>query len=193
MSQSKTHKLAVAAMLTAVAAVLQFLEFPLPFLVPPFVKMDFSELPALLGAFSLGPVYGVAICLMKNAIKLLSTYSAGVGELANFLIGAVYALVAGLLYHKHKSRAGALTASAAAAVAMALVSVPVNYFISYPFYMNFMPLEDILAAYAAIRPGANGLLQCLLVFNLPFTLIKGILTALLCFFIYKPLSPLLHR
>lgn len=63
--QQKTHRLAVSAMLTAVAAVLQFLEFSIP-LVPSFIKLDFSDLPALLGTFSLGPVYGVAIQLVKT-------------------------------------------------------------------------------------------------------------------------------
>ena len=193
MTERKTHRMTVTAMLSAVATVLMFLEFPLPFLVPPFIKMDLSELPALLAAFSLGPAYGVAVCLVKNLFNLLHTYSGGIGELANFLLGAVYVFVAGTLYQHYKSRRGALAASALAAVAMALASVPVNYFISYPFYQKLMPLEQILAAYEHIRPGADSLLECLLLFNLPFTLVKGILVAAICFFIYKPLSPLLHR
>ena len=60
----KTHHLAVTAMLSAVATVLMMLEFPLPFLIPPFVKLDFSELPALLASFSMGPVYGGVVCLI---------------------------------------------------------------------------------------------------------------------------------
>ena len=189
----KTHRLTVAAMLSAVATVLMFLEFPLPFLVPPFIKMDLSELPALLASFSLGPAYGVLVCLVKNLFNLPHSYSGGIGELANFLLGAVYVCVAGVVYRRHKSRRGALYASGLASASMAAASVPVNYFISYPFYQKLMPLEQILAAYAAIRPGADSLLECLLLFNLPFTLIKGVLVATVCFFIYKPLSPLLHR
>ncbi len=192
-AQKKTHKITITAMLAAVAALLQFLEFPLPFLVPPFIKMDFSELPALLASFSLGPVYGVAVCLLKNCFKLLTTYSGGIGELGNFLMGAVYAFVAGVVYRRMKSRKGALLGSGLGSVAMAAASVPINYFITYPFYMKLMPLEAILDAYAAIRPGADGLMDCLLVFNMPFTLVKGVLVAALCFFVYKPLSPLLHR
>lgn len=191
--QKKIHKLAITAMLGAVAALLQFLEISLPFLVPAFVKLDFSELPALLASFSLGPVYGVTVCLLKNCFKLLTTYSAGVGELGNFLMGAAYVLVAGAVYRRMKSRRGALLGAALGSVAMAAASIPVNYFITYPVYTRLMPLDVIMDAYAAIRPGADGLLTCLLVFNAPFTLLKGALVAALCFLIYKPLSPLLHR
>ena len=94
--KQRTHHLAVAAMLTAVAAVLQFIEFSVP-LVPSFIKLDISDLPALLGTFSLGPVYGVAIQLLKNLLHLPFGSSAGVGELSNFILGAVFVFVAGTI------------------------------------------------------------------------------------------------
>lgn len=192
-AQKKTHKITITAMMAAVGVLLQFLEFPMPFLVPPFVKMDFSELPALLASFSLGPVYGVAVCLLKNCFKLLTTYSGGIGELGNFLMGAAYTYVAGVVYRRIKTRKGALIASGLGSVAMAVASVPINYYITYPFYTKLMPLEAIMDAYASIRPGANGLLECLLLFNMPFTFVKGVLVAAICFLIYKSLSPLLHK
>ena len=71
MKKNTTHNLTVAAMLSAVAFILMFIEFPLPMLIPSFVKMDFSDLPALLGAFALGPVYGVAISFMKNLLHIV--------------------------------------------------------------------------------------------------------------------------
>ena len=129
--QQKTHRLAVSAMLTAVAAVLQFLEFSIP-LVPSFIKLDFSDLPALLGTFSLGPVYGVAIQLVKNLLHLPFGSSAGVGELSNFILGAVFVFVAGAIYKHSKSRKSALVGSVAGAAAMALISIITNYFIVYP-------------------------------------------------------------
>ena len=191
---SNLRKLTVTAMLAAVATVLMFLDFSLPMLIPSFVKMDISELPALLASFSLGPVYGIAVCLIKNLFNLLFHGSTGgIGELCNFLLGASFVGVAGLLYQHKKTRKMAVVSSRVGAAAMAVVSVPVNYFISYPVYAKlFGGLDNIIAAYQALRPSTNGLLECLIVFNLPFTLVKGLLDSLLCFLIYKPLSPILH-
>ena len=197
MRKDTTHNLTVAAMLSAVAFILMFIEFPVPMLIPSFVKMDFSDLPALLGAFALGPVYGVVISFMKNLLHIVvkGTSTACVGELCNFMLGAVFSAVAGFIYKHHKSRKTAILGAVAGAAAMAVFSVPSNYFITYPAYVEFyhMPLEAILGMYQAIRPSVDGLLECLLVFNMPFTFFKGLLDVALCFLIYKPLSPLLHK
>ncbi len=192
MQNSNLRKLTVTAMLSAVAAVLMFLDFSLP-VIPSFVKMDVSELPALLAAFALGPVPGVAVCLVKNLLNLVFHGSTGgIGELCNFLLGAAFVGTASFLYRRRKSRRTAILASLLGAAVMAAISVPVNYFISYPVYARlFGGLDNIIAAYQAIRPGVDGLLECLLIFNLPFTFVKGLLDAALCFAIYKPLSPIL--
>ena len=196
MKKDTTHNLTVAAMLSAVAFILMFIEFPIPMLIPAFIKMDFSDLPALLGAFALGPVYGVIISFMKNLLHIVikGTSTACVGELSNFILGAIFSAVAGYIYKHHKSRKTAIIGAVAGAVAMAVLSVPSNYFVVYPAYVQFyhMPLEAILGMYQAILPSANSLIKCLIIFNLPFTLVKGLLDAVLCMLIYKPLSPILH-
>ncbi len=196
MKKDTTHKLTVAAMLSAVAFILMFIEFPIPMLIPAFIKMDFSDLPALLGAFALGPVYGVVISFMKNLLHIVikGTSTACVGELSNFILGAIFSAVAGYLYKHHKSRKTAIIGAVAGAVAMGVLSVPSNYFVVYPAYVQFyhMPLEAILGMYQAILPSADSLIKCLIIFNLPFTLVKGLLDAVLCMLIYKPLSPILH-
>lgn len=192
-TRNKAHKLTVTAMLGAVAVVLMLMEFSIPFLIPDFVKMDLSELPALLAAFSLGPVYGIAVCFIKNAVHALFTTTACVGELCNFLLGCCFMLPAGLLYKVKKSRKSALWGALLGSLAMAVCSVPINYFISYPVYTAFIPLDAIISMYQALIPSVNGLLMCLIVFNAPFTLLKGILTTIIAFLIYKPLSPLLHK
>ena len=196
MKKDTTHNLTVAAMLSAVAFILMFIEFPIPMLIPAFIKMDFSDLPALLGAFALGPVYGVIISFMKNLLHIVikGTSTACVGELSNFILGAIFSAVAGYLYKHHKSRKTAIIGAVAGAVAMGVLSVPSNYFVVYPAYVQFyhMPLEAILGLYQAILPSADSLIKCLILFNLPFTLVKGLLDAVLCMLIYKPLSPILH-
>lgn len=196
-SRDRTHKITVTAMLSAVAFLLMFIEFPIPALIPTFVKMDISDLPELLAAFSLGPVYGVAVAFLKNLLHTLfkGTSSAYVGELCNFLMGAVFSLGTGFIYRRKKSRKSALIGSIAGAVLMAVLSVPLNYFVVYPAYVVCyqLPLDAIIGMYQEIRPSTNGLLECLMVFNMPFTFAKGMLDVLLCFLIYKPLSPLLHK
>ena len=111
------------------------------------------------------------------------------------LLGAVFAFIAGIVYKKHKNRGGALWGSVAGAAAMAVISIPINYFIVYPAYVVLyqMPLEAIVGMYQAILPAADSLWKCLLIFNVPFTFCKGLLDVGLCFLIYKPLSPLLHK
>lgn len=191
-SQPLTHKMTVAAMLSAVATVLMFIDFPIP-LMPGFIKLDVSELPALLASFSLGPVYGVAVCLIKNVINLARSSTSGVGEFCNFLLGAVFVFTAGLAYNKMKSRKGALIGSIIGAIAMAALSYPINYYITYPIYARFMPMEGIIGMYQAILPSVKTLSDCLWIFNVPFTFVKGLLDVALTFLIYKALSPILHK
>ncbi len=181
----------MTGMLSAVAYVLMLLDFSIP-IIPSFVKMDFSELPALIGAFAFGPVSGVAVCLVKNLLHLLVTSTGGVGELANFLLGAAFVFPAGLIYKRMNSRKGALIGSVVASAVMAAISLPVNLYITYPFYTNFMPMESIIGAYQAIIPWVDSLTKALLIFNVPFNFVlKGLGNAFITFLIYKKISPLL--
>jgi len=185
------RNLVVTAMLGAVGAVLMLLNFPVP-LMPSFIKMDLSELPALIASFALGPLWGAAVCLVKNLINLLSTTTGGVGELSNFILGCLLAIPAGLYYQHHKTRIGALIGSLIGAVCMAVISIFTNYFIVYPIYTNFMPMETIIAAYQAILPGVKNLWHALIIFNMPFTFVKAMLSTAVCFLIYKSLAPILR-
>lgn len=192
MSQSvnKTRNIAVTAILAAMSTALMFLSFPVP-LMPGFIKLDFSELPALIASFSMGPLYGVAVCLVKNLVNLLKTQTGGIGELSNFILGAVFVGVAGIIYKRNKTRMSALIGSLAGALAMAGISIVSNYFIIYPIYEKMMPLEAILGMYRAILPSVKTLIQALLIFNAPFTFVKGMLSVIITFLIYKKISPII--
>ncbi len=188
---TRTRKMVVCAVMSAISTILMFLEFPVP-VMPPFIKFDFSDLPALIASFSLGPVWGAVVCLIRNLINLTNTYSLGVGELANFLMSASFAFTAGLIYKLNKCRKNAVIGSVAGAVASAVISFPVNYFITYPVYAKILlPIEQILKAYESISGMEMTLAECLIIFNLPFTLIKGLVIALITMLIYKRLSPLI--
>jgi len=177
-------------MLSAVSFVLMLFEFSVPFM-PGFIKMDLSELPALIGAFALGPVAGAAICLFKNLLHLFVTTTGGVGELSNFLLGAVFVFTAGLVYKNNRTRKSAFIGSLIGAVLMGIISVFTNYYVVYPVYTAFMPMEGIIAAYHAIYHGVNTLWQALIIFNMPFTIVKGLLVTAISFLVYKKISPIL--
>ena len=127
--------------------------------------------------------------------RVPDTSSAYVGEVFNFIMGGVFAFGAGFVYQRNKSRKGALMGAVIGALLMSVLSVPLNYFVVYPAYVVCykLPLDAIIGMYQAIRPSANGLLECLVTFNMPFTFFKGMLDVALCFLVYKPLSPLLHK
>lgn len=189
-SRVNVRYLTVTAMLSAVAFILMFLDFSVPFM-PSFIKMDLSELPALIGAFAMGPVCGVTVCLIKNLLHLTITSTGGVGELSNFILGVAFVLPAGLIYRRKKSRTSALVGSLAGAVFMGVFSIISNYYLVYPVYYNFMPKEVILEAYQAIIPSVQSILQCLICFNMPFTVFKGLFSVVITFIIYKSISPIL--
>ena len=168
-----------------------YLDFAIPHIIPNFVKMDFSELPALLASFALGPVAGVLVCLVKNLFHLIGTTTGGVGELANFLIGACFVFTAGMIYKYKKTRLGAVIAAIVGSILMGLTSYPINLFITYPFYYNFLPKEVIISMYQVLLPSVDSIEKSLIIFNTPFTILKGLLNAILTFLIYKPLSPII--
>ncbi|MDR2515126.1 MAG: ECF transporter S component [Christensenellaceae bacterium] len=193
MKKISARAITLTAVMGAVAFILQFFEITIP-IIPAFIKLDFSDLPALIAAFALGPVSGTIVCAIKNLLHLTTSSSAGVGEIANFVFAAAFVIPAGLLYRRSHSKKGALIASLAGAAAMAIVCVPVNYFVVYPLYYSVLgfPEVAVLGMYQAILPSIKGIFEALLVFNLPFTFVKGLLVAAIAMLIYKPLSPLLH-
>ncbi len=189
MRNAKVQWLVKMAMLSAVASVLMMLSFNVP-LMPSFIKLDFSELPALIASFLFGPLSGAVVCFVKNAVNVIFTTTGGVGELSNFILGVCFVVPAGFIYKYRKSRLSALLGSTAGAALMACVSVFSNYYITYPVYTAFMPMEAILGMYRAINPNVVTLWDALIMFNMPFTFIKGMCSVAITFMIYKPLSRL---
>ena len=185
--ETNVRFIAVTGVLSAAAFVLMLIEIPVPMLIPPFIKFDFSDLPALIGAFAMGPLCGILIEFIKNLLHTFVSGSFGVGELSNFMLGAVFVGIAGLIYGMNRTKKGAVTGSLVGALAMALFSLPSNYFIVYPVYYNFMPKDTILAAYQAILPSVKSIGESLLLFNVPFTFVKGMIdvaVTLICHGIY---------
>ena len=188
------RRIASCAILTALAVLLMYLEIPLPFM-PVFLKFDFSELPVLIGTFSLGPVWGIVIELLKNLIHLPVTQTQGIGELSNFITGVIYVCTAGLVYTRFRSKKGAAISMAVATLALAAIAVPVNAFITLPLYGTVMgfPLEAIIGMCTEVNPLVKDKLSLLLAVFVPFNLFKGIVVGTITFFVYKPISKLIHK
>lgn len=186
----------VTAMLSAISYILMLLDFSIP-IIPSFIKMDLSDLPELIGAFAMGPLCGVLVCLIKNLFHLIVTSTGGIGELSNFILGVAFVLPAGLIYKYRKTRKSALAGALIGAVFMGVFSIVSNYFIVYPvYYQIFAPAEVIVSAYDAIADNifhthVDNILQCLVFFNMPFTIVKGLLSVVITMLVYKPLSPIL--
>ena len=177
------------AILAAAASILFLIEIP----VVAFYKLDLSNIPVLLGAFSMGPVPGLAILAIKSAIGLLHSSSAGVGELADFVMGAALVLPAALIYHRNKSRKTAVIGMAVGTLCMVVAGALMNKWVMLPFYMGafHMDMEGIIKA--AKVAAVDSEWKLLLLVTGPFNLLKGVVLSIVTALIYKPLSPRLHE
>ncbi len=186
-----TRRLVFTAMLAAVASVLFLFSFSVP-LMPSFLTFDFSDMPAVLASLTMGPVSGVFVSLVKCLLNLSSSMTGGVGELSNFIISCFLIIPAGIIGKKFNSYKGAIVGCLIGSVLMAGLSVLTNYFIVYPIYTNIMPIDAIIGMYKEINPNVDGLLSCIVMFNVPFTLIKGLIASAICLPIYKILRPVFN-
>lgn len=182
--------LAMTAMLSALSFILAFVEFPVP-LSPSFAKMDLSDFPALIGAFAFGPAVGVAIELVKNSLQLLSTSTGGIGELANFAMGASYVFTAGFIYRLRKTKKMAWISCVIASVVMGVMSAVMNYFVLLPMFEQFMPLEQVIASFGVFIPFIKTKLDVVLYNAFPFNLLKGLAISVFTMLVYKKLTPVL--
>lgn len=188
------RQVVLIGMFGALAAVLMLFEIPLPFLAPSFYGLDVSEIPVMIGTFSMGPVAGVVIELVKILVKLLlkPTSTGGVGELANFVIGCAMVLPAGWIYQMKKTKKSAIISMITGTVCMAIVGALVNAWVMLPFYSHFMPLETILEAGAAINPAISNIWTFVLICVVPFNLLKGGIVSLITILVYKRISVMIH-
>lgn len=185
------------AILSAMAFILMLFEFPLAFLAPSFYELNFSDVVALTGSFALGPVAGVLIEFFKIVLNIIFTGSdtAFVGEFSNFVMGCAYVLPAALLYRYRKNLRTAVLGMLIGTAVLAVVSGLLNYYVMIPMYSELYkaPIDDILGMGAAINPAIGNLWSFVLLAVVPFNLIKGVACSVLTFFLYKHVSPLLHK
>ncbi len=187
------RRLVFSALMAALSIVLaELLKFEIP-VMPSFIKLDFSDVPAMLAAFTMGPVSGVFVCLVKNVWGCITSSTGCVGELSNFILSASLVLPAGLMAHRTSKTSRAVAGALIGSAAMAAISFPANYFLVYPIYTKVaMPMETIVGLYKAILPSVENLSQCLLIFNVPFTFAKGLIASVFSVLLYKKLRPIFN-
>lgn len=179
-------------MLSAVAVVLMLFEIPLPF-APSFYEIDFSEVPVMVGCFAMGPFAAALIELVKILLNFVvnGTTTAGVGELANFIIGCSLCVPAGLIYRRNRTRKHALIGMAAGTVLMTVIGCIVNAYVLLPTYAAAfgMPISALVEMGTAVNSAITDLSTFVLFAVAPFNLLKGVLVSAVVFVIYKKISP----
>ncbi|MGL5439391.1 MAG: ECF transporter S component [Filifactoraceae bacterium] len=193
MKKTKTNVMVKTAILAVLAYIIMFLEIPLP-PFPPFLKLDLSDIPAIIGGFALGPIAGIMIELIKNLLHfVIQTSTAGVGELGNFIVGSSFVVIATSFYKRNHSKKGAVVGCLIATIGMAVVGAVVNRFMLLPFYANIMPIESIIAMGSQFSSRIKDLTTMSIYLIAPFNLIKGCVISLVTILIYKKVSPLIKN
>jgi riboflavin transporter FmnP len=192
---TKIRTIVQVGMLAAIAVVLMLFEIPLPF-APSFYEIDFSEVPVMIGTFAMGPLAGAAIELVKILLNFFinGTTTAGVGEVANFLIGCALVVPAGIIYRRKRTRKGAIIGMAAGTVFMTLLGCVLNAYVLLPTYAAAfqLPIDSLVAMGTAVNGSITDLFTFVAFAVAPFNILKGVLVSLIVFLIYKKISPVFH-
>jgi len=194
MVYSRTRYLTTIAILSAIAVILMFFELPIP-MMPGFLKLDVSELPAIIGAFILGPMAGVFIELIKNILHLGSSNTMGIGEMANFLVGVSFVIPAGYFYRRNSSHTGAVLSLGFATLVMMASASVLNYFVLIPLYQTVLhfPLDQMIALGTVANPHIIDLPSFITMAIAPFNMIKGFIISVFTMMIYKKVFTVLRE
>ncbi|MEZ0536491.1 ECF transporter S component [Caldicellulosiruptoraceae bacterium PP1] len=194
MMNKKLRKMITVSIFGVVSFIIMQIEFPLG-IFPDFLKFDFSDVVALIIGFSFGPISGVGVELIKNLLHLLMTKTAGIGEMANFLIGSVFVYTAAFIYVKNKSKYGAFISLIIGTLVFSLFAGLLNYYVLLPLYEK--ALKFPISAIVGIASKVNSLVKdkwTLILFSIiPFNIFKGIFASIVTILLYKRLSPIIKK
>ena len=184
------------SILSAIGYILMFISVPLPMLFPEFLKVDISDLPALLGGIALGPMAGVTIAFFKNLLQFITGMSTtgGVGEFANFLIGGSFVFTVSYIYSRKRDVAGVIIGLISGIIVMTIVGCIANYFIILPFYSTIgWSIDAVVAMGSAINPAINNKLSFVIWIIAPFNILKSGIMSLLTLPMYKKTEKIFNR
>ena len=184
-------KLAIIGVLSAVAYVLMFISVPIP-IFPSFLRLDVSDVPAILGGLSMGPLAGFSIALIKNLLQIGSTFTGGIGEIANALIAGSYVVIISYIYIKIHNKTGVIIGAILGSLGMIIVGCVLNYFIVTPIYGEvFGGLDAKIAMGSSLNPKIHDLFTFVIWVYAPFNLLKSIIMTLCVLPLYKKMEKLI--
>ncbi|MBC5997770.1 ECF transporter S component [Romboutsia ilealis] len=185
--------LAKIGILAAVAYILMFISVPLP-IFPSFLKLDVSDIPAIFGGMAMGPLAGFIIALIKNLLQIGATFTGGVGEIANAIIGGTYVVIISYVYKKRSNLKGVLIGSLLGIIGMTAMGCLANYFVVTPIYGQvFGSLDAIIAMGSAINPRIHDLFTFVIWVYAPFNIIKSSIITICILPLYKKMNKLLKK
>lgn len=195
--KSKINRMTVIALLSAVAFVLMFFEFPIPFIAPPFYELDFSEVPALIGAFMFGPSAGVAIEGIKILLKIVikGTTTAFVGDLSNYILGCVYVIPAAVIYHMNKTKKNAIIGMTVSGILLIIVGTVFNALYLLPKFseLSGMPMDLLIGMGTEVNASVSDVYSFVAICVAPFNLLKSLADGIIVSVLYKYVSRVLKH
>lgn len=190
-----TKTIAKIGILSAIAYILMFISVPLP-IFPSFLKIDLSDIPAIFGGMSLGPMAGFAIVVVKNLLQAITaSTTAGVGEFANIVIGGSYVLVICFFYNKSKNIKSVVTGAIIGTLIMTIVGCIVNYYVMIPLYSTAygMPLDMIIQMGTVLNSRVTDLFSFVIWMIAPFNIVKAGLMTIVVLPLFKKMEKLLSK
>ena len=187
--KTKVNKTVIMAMLSAISVILMYFDFPIPFLAPGFYKLDFSEIPVLIGSFMLGPCAGVIIEAVKVILHfcMKGTTTAFVGD---FVLGCMYVVPASIIYHTKKTRKMAIISLAAGGAILVVAGMLLNAWYLLPKYSELygMPMDVLIAMGTKVNASIKDVFSFVALAVAPFNIIKALIDGTLTVILYKYLS-----
>ena len=181
------------ALLGAISGILMaFIKFPLPFF-PPFMEIDFAEIPAIIAGFGFGPMYGFLVVIIKILVKLVlyGTTTSYIGELSNIIVSSTFVITASLIYKQRKTVGNAIFALSMGVILMSITATVSNYYVIFPLYNLDIP--EYAKVFNSINPLVKNTFTFLMIVIVPFNIIKGVLASIISILVFKPIKPYLKN
>lgn len=189
-----TQKMVRISILAVIGAILTILNMDVPGF-PTFLSIDLGNIPAVIGAITMGPLPAVFIELIRNLIKfILDSSTGGIGEFANFMMGIGYIIPFAIIYNKMPNKKGFLIGAIIGTIIMTIMGAILNYFVLIPLFSVLMGGLDLIISMASMANSSiTDLRTLILLAIIPFNIFKGIVITVVGYLLYRSLKPALHK